>query len=138
MTIPLKLRDVRNNSHICLEEKKTGKQKRFVINADLRKQIDEYTQDMSDDSYLFPSQKTGKPITRVQAYRVLNSAAKQVGLDEIGTHTMRKTFVYHFYQATKDVALLQEIFNHSAPSVTFRYIGINQDVMDRALNDFSL
>jgi integrase len=136
--LTLKVSDVRDRTHICLEERKTGKHKRFVINADLRKHIDEYTQGMSDNAYLFPSQKTGKPISRVQAYRLLNKAANEIGLDEIGTHTMRKTMGYHFYQKTKDVALLQEIFNHSAPSVTLRYIGINQDVMDSALSDFSL
>ncbi|MDX9806823.1 MAG: site-specific integrase, partial [bacterium] len=53
-------------------------------------------------------------------------------------HTLRKTFGYHFYQKTKDVALLQQLFNHSAPSVTLRYIGINQDIMDMAIEDFSL
>jgi integrase len=68
----------------------------------------------------------------------LNTAADKVGLDEIGTHTLRKTFGYLFYQKTKDVAQLQELFNHSAPSVTLRYIGINQDVMDKAIDDFSL
>lgn len=136
--LPLRVSDVREQTHICLEEKKTGKQKRFVINTELRKNIDEYTQGMSGDTYLFPSRKTGKPITRVQAYRILNQAAKKLGLEEIGTHTMRKTMGYHFYKKTKDVALLQEIFNHSAPSVTLRYIGINQDVIDEALQDFNL
>ncbi|WP_425389003.1 hypothetical protein [Domibacillus iocasae] len=51
---------------------------------------------------------------------------------------MRKTFGYHFYQQTKDVAMLQQIFGHSAPSVTLRYIGINEDMMDQALQSFSL
>ena len=51
---------------------------------------------------------------------------------------MRKTFGYHFYQKTHDVALLQQMFNHSAPSITLRYIGINQDIMDQAMDDFSL
>jgi hypothetical protein len=49
---------------------------------------------------------------------------------------MRKTFGYHFYQQTKDVALLQNIFNHSAPSITLRYIGINDDLLDKAIDDF--
>lgn len=39
---------------------------------------------------------------------------------------MRKTFGYFHYQQYKDVVILQEIFNHSSPSVTLRYIGINQ------------
>ena len=59
-------------------------------------------------------------------------------MDSIGTHTLRKTFGYHFYQKYKDIALLQELFNHSAPSVTLRYIGINQDMIDDAMREFKL
>jgi len=59
-------------------------------------------------------------------------------MDSIGTHTLRKTFGYHFYQKYKDIALLQELFNHSAPSVTLRYIGINQDMIDDAMKEFKL
>lgn len=29
-------------------------------------------------------------------------------------------------------------FNHSSPSVTLRYIGINQDIIDKILNAFGL
>jgi integrase len=136
--LPLKAKDVRNKMHITIKEVKTGKEKRFKINSYLRECINDYTKHMDDEAYLFPSQKTDKPITRVQAYRILNHAAAQVGLNEIGTHTLRKTFGYHFYQKEKDVALLQELFNHSAPSITLRYIGINQDVMDKAIDGFSL
>lgn len=57
---------------------------------------------------------------------------------DIGTHTMRKTFGYHFYQQTKDVAMLQEIFNHSGPDITLRYIGVNQDSMDKAMASFKI
>lgn len=71
----------------------------------------------------------------MQAWKILNTAAKEVGLDEIGRHTLRKTFGYHFYQKYKDVAVLQQIFNHSSPSVTMRYIGINQDIIDEAVDD---
>lgn len=136
--LPLKVEDVKGKSHITIVESKTDKKKKFSINRSLEAYIDEYTTGMDEEDYLFPSQKTGKPMTRVQAYRILNQAAEKIGLEEIGTHTLRKTFGYHFYQKTKDVALLQELFNHSAPSITLRYIGINQDVMDRAIDDFSL
>lgn len=65
-------------------------------------------------------------------------AAKEVGLTEIGTHTLRKTFGYHFYQQYKDVAVLQQIFNHSSPAVTMRYIGITQDIIDEKVDNFTL
>jgi integrase len=136
--LSLKVKDVKERTHILIKETKTGKEKRFRINNNLKEAIEDYIKNMREEDYLFPSSRTGKPIGRVQAYRILNEVAKEVGLEEIGTHTLRKTFGYHFYQRTKDVALLQQIFNHSAPSVTLRYIGINQDVMDKAIDDFSL
>ncbi|CEG25979.1 site-specific integrase [Bacillus sp. B-jedd] len=136
--LSLKVGDVRNRSHIHITEKKTKKVKRFRINESLRNDIITYTQSMTDETYLFKSLRGTKPIGRCHAWKILSDAAKEIGLSEIGTHTLRKTFGYHFYQKTKDVALLQEIFNHSSPSVTLRYIGINQDLMDEAIDDFSL
>ena len=94
---------------------------------------------MEMEDYIFKSRNgKNKPITRVRAYTILNTAAKNIGLEEIGTHTLRKTFGYWFYKETKDIALLQQLFNHSSPSITLRYIGINQDVLDTALDNFNL
>lgn len=135
--LQLKVSDVKDKTHITIRER-TDKFKRYKILYPLAEAIEYYTKGMNDNDWLFPSRKGDKPIGRVQAYRVLNNVGKAVGLEEIGTHTLRKTFGYHFYQQKKDVALLQEIFNHSAPSITLRYIGINQDVMDNALDGFGL
>lgn len=136
--LELKVKDIRGKNHLILVESKTKKQKRFLINSKLKEVIYNYTEGMEDDAWLFPSRKGDGHISRIQAYRVLNKTAKEIGLEEIGTHTLRKTFGYWFYKRTKDIAMLQEIFNHSAPSVTLRYIGINQDSMDEALEDFSI
>ena len=81
----LKVSDVLNedrtsNTHITITEKKTGKLKKFKMN-----------------DYLFYSRKgINKPITRIQAYRILNTVARKIGLEEIGTHTLRKTFRLSF------------------------------------------
>ena len=139
--LELKVGDVRAKDHITICEKKTGKTKRFLLPATLQKEINSYIKEnnMNDEEYLIKSQKgNNKPITRIQAYRVLNEVAKQIGIDEVGTHTMRKTFGYHHYKQNKDVAILQDIFNHSAPSITLRYIGINDDMKDDSLKNFDL
>lgn len=142
--IKLKVKDILNTdrsvkSHIDIIEEKTEKKKRFKINNGLVEELRQFTLKMDFEDYIFQSRKgANKPITRVQAYRILNSSAQKIGLEEIGTHTLRKTFGYHFYNQTKDIALLQELFNHSAPSVTLRYIGINQDKIDQAYDNFSL
>ena len=131
--------DVKNKSHIITNEQKTGKTKRFLINSQLRLELDKYVYDMYYYDFLFQSNKVrNKPINRQQAYKILNDAASKIGLSEIGTHSLRKTFGYWHYQQYKDIALLQELFNHSSPSITLRYIGINQDIMDKTIENFYL
>ena len=108
--------------------------KRIPILNELQKMIAPYIEGKEEQEYLFKSrQGKNKPITRVRAYDILQSATL-ADLDEIGTNTLRKTFGYHVYQEEKDVALLQDIFNHSAPYITMKYIGVNQDAIDKALS----
>lgn len=136
--LQLKVKDVKDKRYLNVYEEKTNKQKRFLLNKELRAIIDEYTKHMEPEDWLFPSRKGDKPISRVQAYRVLNDTAKKIGLEEIGTHTLRKTFGYHFFKKYKDIVMLQDIFNHSAPSVTLAYIGITQDEQDKLIENFHL
>ena len=76
---------------------------------------------------------------RSAAYRIINGACRVVGIKEnIGTHTLRKTFGYHHYRKFKDIALLQKIFNHYSPSVTLRYIGIDQEEINKSYMNFIL
>lgn len=136
----LKVSDVKDKDAIVITEKKTGKEKRFMLNDSLKSELRGFITFKEDSEYLFSRSGSGEtPLNRTSAYRIINNAARAVGIsDNIGTHTLRKTFGYHFYQRTKDVALLQKLFNHSSPSVTLRYIGINQDVVDKAMKGFSL
>jgi integrase len=131
--------EIWQKSYVTITEQKTGKKRRFHINEPLSREIDAYINlnGLSGDDYLIQSRKgVNQPLSRVQAYRVLNSAAKEVGLDEIGTHTMRKTFGYWHYKLHKDIAVLQEILNHSTPSITLKYIGINEDIKTETLKNF--
>jgi len=124
---------------IEIREKKTGKSKRFILNQSAAKALKEtsYLKGADLKAPLFPSRKGGA-ISRIQAYRVLNAAAELAGINEIGTHTLRKTWAYHAYQAGTDLSLIQQVLNHSSPSVTLRYIGITQDDIDRVYKSINL
>ena len=135
--LSLKVGDVKGKGEYLLREKKTKKNKRILLHA-VRKDIEDYTFLKPDDEYLFASRKGEGPISRVQAYRILNKAAHDVGLKEIGTHTLRKTFGYHFYRTNHNVAMLQQLFNHSSPAITLRYIGITQDEIAEEWERFAL
>lgn len=136
--LPLRVRDVKGKSHLLINEKKTKKRKKFKLNADLREEIAQYVAGKDLDEHLFASSRRPRPITRVRAYQIINGTAAKLGLTEIGCHSTRKTFGYFFYKKTRDIATLQMIFNHSHPQITLRYIGINQDLMDEAVDQFSL
>lgn len=135
--IKLRVKDVAGKSHLIIRENKTGKNKRVQINPVLKKALKSYIADKHPNEYLIRSKKgKNKPISRTQAYRILKDVANHFDLDEIGTHSMRKTFGYHYYKQTKDVATLQRLFNHSTPEHTLRYIGIDQDTLDKAMHKF--
>ena len=136
----LKISDVRGKYHIIIREQKTGKEKKFLINDLLKEELERFIASKEDEEFLFQSKRNrNKPLDRQRIYFILNVAAEEAGLKiRIGTHTLRKTFGFHFYQRTKDIALLQQLFNHSGQSVTLRYIGINQSVSDEAMREFNL
>lgn len=124
--------------YIRLREKKTRKYRKHSLNPQLVEMIQEYIHGKGDNEYLFPSLRNpDRPLDRHQAYRIINKAARACGITEkIGTHTLRKTYGYHFYKRYGDVAMLQEIFNHSSPSITLKYIGVKQDEIDEKTREF--
>ena len=138
--LKIRVKDIDKKDHLSFRDQKTGKSHRLPVNRHLKREIHEYieTRHLCHDDYIIPSNKgENQPLSRIQAYSVLNVAAEAVGIDyPIGTHTMRKTFGYWHYRQHRDIALLQQIFGHSTPSVTLRYIGIDDDVVDKSLEDF--
>ena len=135
--ISIKVGQIRAKSYTDIIEQKTGKTRRVHLLA-IQPEIIEYTDGMDNDDYLFPSRMQNRHISRTQAYRILCQAGDWIGRSDIGTHTMRKTFGYHYYKRTHDIATLMEIFGHSAPSITKRYIGIRDDEIADSLKDFRL
>ncbi|GAF66435.1 hypothetical protein BTS2_3336 [Bacillus sp. TS-2] len=137
--VRFKVKDVRGKERYRIKEKKTNKTNSLKFPEPLRKLIDEYTKDMDNEDFLFQSRNgRNKPLTTNQVYRILVKAGELCDLKNIGTHTMRKTFGYHYYQRTKDIGTLMVIFNHSSQKVTKLYIGISQDEIDESLEGYML
>lgn len=148
--LKLTVDDVKGKERIVIREQKTGKIKDFPLSEVCKKAIHEYFKTTGITSgVLFPSRKnngskgTGA-ISRQQAYDMLNNAAREVGIINdknnisIGTHTLRKTFGYWAYKAGYDITRIQKLLNHSAPSVTLRYIGITQEQLDEVYINLNL
>lgn len=136
----LRVGDVRG-THVDIVEKKNKHAKRFIIHPSIRDDLDRFIAGKKDTDYLFASRQKKtisrlkhQPIDRTTAYRFLNDAAREFGLKDIGTHTLRKTWAYRLYkQDPNNLALLMEMFGHTDPADTLDYIGITQDMMDQAI-----
>lgn len=131
--LPLRVMDVYHKNGIRITEQKTQNKRSVIFHKELKDYIDEYCKGKRSYDYLIQSRQGYKPITRTQAYRILREVAERFGLDCIGTHTMRKTYGYHLYiQNNKDVVLVQKALQHSDPSITLHYIGVDQGEVYKA------
>ena len=139
--INLNIVDVLDKDEIRVKEKKTKKIKIFPIKQQPKELLDEYlrvrfNEGVKKTSPLFIGVK-GDRLHRSMVYKGINEACEHIGLVGLfGTHTMRKTFGYHHYKQNHDVVLLQKIFNHSSPSITLRYIGVEQDEINCSYEKF--
>ena len=114
--LTLKVSDVYANGkikdRIVIREKKTNKLKDFPLGETSKKALKEYVVTLKPGQALFASGKGCKPITRQQAYRILNYTARAIGImDKIGTHSLRKTFVYHAFNTGVDITRIQKLLN---------------------------
>lgn len=137
--LSLRIRDVKGKDYISIREKKTGKQKIFPMTPILKRELKKYCIDKDLDEFIIKSRKGyNEAISRERAYVILREAGEDVGLYNLGTHTLRKTFGYHYYMQYNDIAELQKIFNHSDPSVTLRYIGVEQSKINKRYKSFKI
>lgn len=135
--VRLKVGEVRGMESVTLVEKKTGKETEIYLPVKLQQAYKTLLADRSDGDYIFESDKsdrisrTAKHITTRTAYNYMKTIEAQSRLRgegvHISTHTMRKTFGYHYYKTTRDIATLMGLFNHSTAATTLIYIGIASD-----------
>jgi integrase len=128
---------------IRLVEGKTQKKREIRLNKAsqraLRGLLDSlHTYNMGD--YVFQSREgVNKPLTRQQALNILKDSAKSVGIrDNVGTHTLRKTWGYHAWKSGFNPALIMETLNHSNLSMTKRYLGIIQDDINNMYRNLNI
>ncbi|KRO07918.1 integrase recombinase [Lactiplantibacillus xiangfangensis] len=132
----LKISQVRRHNVVRLTEKKTQK-RRVILLTNLRLRIDNYIEGLPDDEYLFTNRRH-QQLSVNAVYKFFQTIARKMHRNDIGTHTLRKTFGYHYYQRTHDIGTLMMIFNHSSEAITKRYIGLNQDIILQQMATFSL
>ncbi|MGL4463181.1 MAG: tyrosine-type recombinase/integrase, partial [Planctomycetia bacterium] len=81
--------------------------------------------DRVDDGRLFVS-KGGKPLTRVEIWKLVKKYARRVGAaDRVSPHTLRHSFATHLLSEGADLRVIQELLGHASIATTQHYTRVD-------------
>ncbi|WP_349551474.1 site-specific integrase [Leuconostoc pseudomesenteroides] len=125
-----------------IHDQKTGKANTLYlkpVHADLLAYYDWLQQQNMISEWLFPSIKhPERHITEKQFYKVMAKVGDLLGINYLGTHTMRKTGAYRVYmQSNYNIGLVMQLLNHSSEGMTLTYLGLDQASRETILDQIN-
>ncbi|MFC2107817.1 tyrosine-type recombinase/integrase, partial [Bacteroidota bacterium] len=125
-----------NNEILTIQEMKTKKTRRIKINQDLKEIIGRVKTKMNitdPDQFIFLNRYGTKPIDRSWVNVNLKRICKKYNIEvdgNISSHMFRKTLGNRVLRMNnysgEAVILLMDLFSHSSPAITRRYLGIRE------------
>ena len=130
--LKLRLNDIVQDGgryHLAIVEQKTGKARNFTVPLALYQFIRCYCMDqaIAADEPIFP-------LTERVIQKQLRNACDYLGICGVGTHSFRKFYATEIYKDSGyNILLVQQLLQHSSPSVSQAYIGIQQKEIETAI-----
>ena len=112
-----------------ISEQKTGKSRVFTVPLVIQQYIENYClrNGVGRDELIFP-------ITERAVQKQLAIVCDYLGYEGISTHSFRKWYATEIYKNNGyDIALVQRLLQHSSAAVTQRYIGIEPQRIEKAI-----
>ena len=112
-----------------ITEQKTGKKRVFSVPLVIQQYIENYClrNGKKRDDQIFP-------ITERAIQKQLAIVCDYLGYEGISTHSFRKWYATEIYKNNSyDIALVQRLLQHSSAATTQRYIGIEPQRIEKAI-----
>jgi integrase len=146
--LTLKYADIYEKEILLLKEKKTDKHRSIKINADLQEIVKRIVKSMEVEDLnqlIFLNRYRTKAINKSYVNVKLKELFRKynVRIDgNISSHTFRKTLGRRVMEkndySNQYLILLSELFNHSSPTITRRYLGIRDKEIHDIYDSISL
>ena len=110
-------------------EQKTGKSRIFTVPLVIQQYIENYClrNGLRRDELIFP-------LTERAIQKQLKIVCDYLGFEGISTHSFRKWYATEIYKNSGyDIALVQRLLQHSSAATTQRYIGIEPQRIEAAI-----
>ena len=115
-------------------EQKTGKHRVFTVPLVIQQYIENYCL-----RHHIKSTETIFPITERAVQKQLNIVCDYLGYEGISTHSFRKWYATEIYKNSGyDIALVQRLLQHNSAATTQRYIGIEPQRIEQAIEGHSM
>jgi integrase len=134
--LQLRFSQFENTEILTIQEQKTKKTRRIKINSDLKDIVERVRGKMKvtdGNQYIFINRFGTKPIDKSYANVKLKEILKKYDIvleGNASTHIFRKTLGNRVLRlnnySAESVILLMELFSHSSPSITKKYLGIRE------------
>ena len=114
---------------LAIVEQKTGKERVFTVPLVIQQYLENYALRNS-----IGRTETLFPITERAVQKQLALVCDYLGYEGISTHSFRKWYATEIYKANGcDIALVQRLLQHSSAETTQRYIGIEPQRIEKAI-----
>ncbi len=114
---------------LSIREKKTGKERVFTVPFSIQQYMENYClrNGIGSQDLMFP-------ITARMIQKQLAIVCDYLGYEGISTHSFRKWYATEIYNNNGfDIALVQRLLQHSSAATTQRYIGIEPQRIEKAI-----
>lgn len=114
---------------LAITEQKTGKERVFTVPLVIQQYLENYClrNGIKRTERIFP-------FTERAVQKQLAIVCDYLGFERISTHSFRKWYATEIYKESGyDIALVQRLLQHSNASVTQRYIGIEPQRIEAAI-----
>ena len=114
---------------LSIVEQKTGKERVFTVPLLIQQYIENYCL----RNGIKPTERIF-PITERMIQKQLKIVCDYLGYEGISTHSFRKWYATEIYRNNGfDIALVQRLLQHSSAATTQRYIGIEPQRIEKAI-----
>lgn len=139
--LKLRFSQFENTEILSIQEQKTKKIRRIKINSDLKDLLMRVKEKMGvidSSQYIFLNRYGTKPIDRSYVNVRLKEILRKYDItveSNVSSHMFRKTLGNRVLRlnnySNESVILLMEMYSHSSPAITRRYLGLRErDILD--------